>query len=83
MNNIKLCSISLLGFTKMHEEDPKLYKKIMDEIYDNCKFWDFFGDGLCFTCNNPNKCDFMNKLPKKYINYDVNKELKMKNLKEK
>lgn len=46
-----ICGYSLDGFKPPEEQNNKKY----DYIYHNCKYWGFFGDGLCFTCNYPGK----------------------------
>lgn len=36
-------------------------KKKFNYIYKNCKYWGFFGDGLCFSCHYEGKeCPFKN-----------------------
>lgn len=46
-----ICGYSLDGFKPPEEQNKKKH----DYIYNNCKHWGFFGDGLCFTCNYPGK----------------------------
>ena len=37
------------------------YPKECDYIYDHCKEWGFFGDGLCFSCHHEDdNCPFKN-----------------------
>ena len=46
-----LCGYSLDGFKPSDAQN----KKKCNYIYNNCKHWGFFGDGLCFTCKKKKK----------------------------
>ena len=55
--DIQLCGYSFAGF---HPDNQELQKK-RDYVYKNCKYWHFFGDGLCFSCDCPEQnCPFVN-----------------------
>lgn len=45
---LKLCGYSLGNYSKEYHY-----------IYKNCKYWGFFGEGLCFSCDCPtDDCPF-------------------------
>ena len=57
-----ICGYSLIGF--FDEDTRKSMRFAEDYIYEHCRYWGFFGDGLCFTCTcGEDVCPFKDVRP--------------------
>ena len=57
-----ICGYSLIGF--FDEDTRKSMRFAEDYIYEHCRYWGFFGDGLCFTCScGEDVCPFKDVRP--------------------
>lgn len=58
--HINLCAHSLCGFIE-DDDKRKVEEQRLKYIEKHCKFWNYFGDGLCYSCScDEETCPFDN-----------------------